>query len=84
MNPEALQAAHRMIDMRLSTHHPGSPTWTEYARALGGRHAVVGTYAEWGDRPSSSSAVALAADAVALLVAVIESEDMDISSGEAA
>jgi hypothetical protein len=85
MTSEAFREAQRLIELRLSTHRPArTPEWAEWAAALRGRHAAVCLYTLSGDRPSCDSAVALAADAIALVAAVIESEDCDVSSGEAA
>jgi hypothetical protein len=85
MTSEAFREAQRLIELRLSTHRPArTPEWTEWARPS---VAVTRPYACTrcrGTARPASSAVALAADAIALVAAVIESEDCDVSSGEAA
>lgn len=78
MTGDDLDRAHLDIALRLSTHPPHPELdWEQRAQALQGRLSVVQTYAYEGDRPSHSSVLCLAADAVALLVEVGRAEDAD-------
>jgi hypothetical protein len=79
MTAEQLEQLQSMVALHLSVHRPIDLTWWEWTGLMQARMQSLSSY--YGDRPSSELALLFAADAVALLGAVLESENADPASG---
>lgn len=82
MTADDLDRANLNIGLRLSTHEPIGLSWMDWQAHLEKRLRHVQSYAVDGLRPSYSSVLLLAADAVALLVDVDRAELLDQVIGE--